>query len=77
MFGVGGLGLAALADAFPFPIARAKLNANQLKVLKIISESIYAIKDAPPSADSKLVEGSITRVKLLKKLGWDNNTLQD
>jgi hypothetical protein len=55
-----------------FPIARAKLNANQLKVLKIISESTYAIEDTPPSADSKLVEGSITRVKLLKKLGWDN-----
>jgi hypothetical protein len=54
-----------------FPIARAKLNANQLKVLKIISESFYVIEDTPPSADSKLVEGSITRVKLLKKLGWD------
>ena len=49
-----------------FPIARAKLNANQLKVLKIISESTYAIEDTPPSVDSKLVEGSITRVKLLK-----------
>lgn len=52
------------------PIGIAKLNQNQLDVLKNISESIYEIEDAPKGQDSKKVNGSITRAKLLEKLGW-------
>lgn len=52
------------------PIGLAKLNQNQLDVLKIISESTYEIEDTPKGQDSKKESGSITRSKLLEKLGW-------
>lgn len=53
------------------PIGMAKLNQNQLKVLKIIAENIYEIPNTPNGKDRKETEGSITRSDLLKKLGWD------
>ncbi len=52
------------------PIGIAKLNQNQLDVLKIISGSTYKIEDTPEGQDSKKESGSITRAKLLEKLGW-------
>ena len=52
------------------PIGIAKLNQNQLDVLKIISESSYEIENVPKGQDSKKEIGSITRAKLLEKLGW-------
>jgi hypothetical protein len=53
------------------PIGIAKLNQNQLDVLKIISDSIYQINNTPKGLDNKKVNGSITRFKLLEKLGWE------
>jgi len=53
------------------PIGIARLNENQLKVLKIISESEYEIENTPNGFDSHKEYGSITRSKLLEKLGWD------
>ena len=53
------------------PIGIAKLNQNQLDVLKIIADSTYEIDDTPKGFDNKKVNGSITRFKLLQKLGWE------
>lgn len=53
------------------PIGIAKNNKNQLNVLKIIAETTYEIEDTPKNFDSIKTEGSITRSKLLEKLGWD------
>jgi hypothetical protein len=55
-----------------FPIAMAKLNENQLKVLKIISESDYEIEGGPAALDKRRIHGSITRTRLLKRLCWDS-----
>jgi hypothetical protein len=52
------------------PIGLAKLNQNQLDVLKIISESTYEIENTPKGQDSNKESGSITRSQLLEKLGW-------
>lgn len=52
------------------PIGIARLNENQLKVLKVISESEYEIENTPRSIDSKKTLGSISRTNLLEKLGW-------
>lgn len=52
------------------PIGIAKLNQNQLDVLKIISDSTYEIDDTSGGQDSKKIDGSINRAKLLEKLGW-------
>ena len=52
------------------PIGIAKLNENQLKVLKVISESEYEIENTPKSSDNKKTLGSISRTNLLEKLGW-------
>ena len=54
-------------------IGRAKFNKNQLEVLKIISESNYQIEGGLIGLDRKVIEGSITRKKLLEKLGWDKS----
>ena len=53
------------------PIGIAKMNQNQLDVLKIIAESTYEIEDTPKNLDSHKTDGCITRNKLLEKLGWD------
>ena len=53
------------------PIGIAKMNQNQLDVLKIIAESTYEIEDTPNNFDPKKTDGCITRSKLLEKLGWD------
>ena len=53
------------------PIGIARMNQNQLDVLKIIAESTYEIEDTPKNFDSKKTDGCITRNKLLEKLGWD------
>lgn len=58
-------------DDLLFPIAMAKLNENQLKVLKIISESDYEVEGGPTILDERKIHGSITRVKLLEKLRWN------
>lgn len=52
------------------PIGIARLNQNQLDVLKIIADSTYEIDDSPKRIVTKKVSGSITRSKLLEKLGW-------
>ncbi len=52
------------------PIGIAKLNENQLMVLKVISESTYEIENTPKGLDSKKNSSSITRTNLLEKLGW-------
>ena len=52
------------------PIGIAKLNDNQLTVLRIISESIYEIENTPKVFDKNKISGSITRPELLEKLGW-------
>ena len=52
------------------PIGIARLNQNQLDVLKIIANSTYEIDDVPKGLDNKKISGSITRFKLLQKLGW-------
>ncbi len=52
------------------PIGIARLNQNQLDVLKIIADSTYEINDVPKGLDNKKTPGSITRFKLLQKLGW-------
>ena len=54
------------------PLGIAKLNENQLQVLKTISDSTYEIPDTPSGLDSKITPGSIERSQLLKKLGCDN-----
>lgn len=56
------------------PIGIAKMNQNQLDVLKIIAESTYEIEDTPKNFDSKKTDGCITRTKLLAKLGWDKKS---
>ena len=61
-------------DELPvLPIGIARLNKNQLTVLKIISDSTYEIEGGPPELDSKPIKGSITRTKLLEKLKWDKS----
>jgi hypothetical protein len=52
------------------PIGIAKLNQNQLTVLKIISESSYEIENTPKNISHIQIPNSITRADLLKKLGW-------
>lgn len=54
------------------PLGIAKLNENQLNVLKTISDNTYEIPDTPTGLDSKTMEGSIERSDLLKKLGWSS-----
>ena len=58
------------------PIGTAKMNENQLKVLKTIADSKYHIENSPKGMELKISEGMITRQKLLGKLKW-NTTEQD
>ena len=58
------------------PIGTAKMNENQLKVLKIIADSKYFIENSPNGMEIKISEGMITRQNLLEKLNW-NNKKQD
>jgi hypothetical protein len=59
-------------DELPvFPIGIAKLNDNQLKVLKIISQSTYEIEGGPTNFHKDKINGSISRTQLLEELGWD------
>ena len=53
------------------PIGTARMNENQLKVLKIIADSKYFIENSPKGMELKVSEGMITRQKLLEKLNWD------
>jgi len=53
------------------PIGIAKLNENQLQVLKVIAENYYEIEGGPIGFDKKRIEGSISRSKLLEKLRWN------
>jgi hypothetical protein len=52
------------------PIGTAKMNENQLKVLKIIANSKYFIENSPKGMELKVSEGMITRQNLLEKLKW-------
>jgi Family of unknown function (DUF6293) len=59
-------------DELPvLPIGTAKLNKNQLQVLKVISERYYEIEGGPDRLDKRRINGSIARRKLIEKLGWD------
>lgn len=59
-------------DELPvLPIGTAKLNKNQLQVLKVISESYYEIEGGPDRLDKRRIDGSIARRKLIEKLGRD------
>ncbi len=58
------------------PIGTAKMNENQLKVLKIIADSKYFIENSPKGMELKVSEGMITRQNLLEKLKW-NTKKQD
>ena len=52
------------------PIGTARMNENQLKVLKIIANSKYFIENSPKGMELKVSEGMITRQNLLEKLKW-------
>ena len=53
------------------PIGTAKMNENQLKVLKIIANSKYFIENSPEGIESEVLEGMITRQNLLEELKWN------
>src|ERR671910_366512 len=50
-----------------FPIAKSRLNENQLKVLKIIAEGSYEVEGPNNLTNGRKVQGSITRTKLLEE----------
>ena len=46
----------------------AKMKENQLNTLKIINDSNYYIENTPEGIEPKIIEGTITRQKLLEKV---------
>lgn len=52
------------------PIAKAKVNKAQQKVLQIITESQYAIENTPKGVEEEVISGCVKRSTIFEKMKW-------
>ena len=58
-------------------IGNAKMKENHLEILKIINNSKYCIENTPNGIEPKIIEGSITRQKLMIEIHKLNNVKEN